>query len=159
MRHLFKRNNENKAEILPPYTKTAEDYAEKCVSCGDCIQACPENVLVKSPTNQRPHLDFTQGSCSYCTQCAVACEAGALTIENAKPLPVKAQITPSCLSYQGITCRSCAEYCEQSAIRFHLATQGKQIPQLDTQACNGCGACFYICPNNSIEMIRQPTAT
>ncbi|TAN66164.1 MAG: 4Fe-4S dicluster domain-containing protein, partial [Magnetospirillum sp.] len=54
----------------PPWSVPAFELS--CDSCGACLTACPESVLIKDGAG-RPVLDFDRGGCSFCGDCATAC--------------------------------------------------------------------------------------
>jgi ferredoxin-type protein NapF len=54
-----------------------------------------------------------------------------------------------------VVCRSCGEVCESAAIGFRLATGGRALALIDSQRCNGCGACLAVCPVRSITLTPQ----
>jgi ferredoxin-type protein NapF len=51
-----------------------------------------------------------------------------------------------------VVCRSCGEVCDESAIRFKLEVGGIARPLLDQEQCNGCGACFAVCPVRAVRI-------
>jgi len=60
--------------------------------------------------------------------------------------------TGNCMAYHGVECRSCNDPCESRAIKMIPRIGGVSIPVIDAQLCTGCGACFTVCPVNSITM-------
>ena len=49
---------------------------DDCISCGDCVEACPCNVLELGAE----HAEVTDGdSCIGCGSCMGACPVGAIT--------------------------------------------------------------------------------
>jgi Fe-S-cluster-containing hydrogenase component 2 len=61
---------------------------ERCVSCGDCVKACPQS----GPDKSSPVLELTEGfevvvldteGCICCFTCVEYCRASAITISNA----------------------------------------------------------------------------
>lgn len=48
--------------------------AEKCIRCGRCVPACPENAI----TMEKGAVTIEASSCTHCGQCAEACPASAL---------------------------------------------------------------------------------
>jgi ferredoxin-type protein NapF len=68
------------------------------------------------------------------------------------PWLLQVTIKADCLASQGVTCRSCSERCEETAIRFQLQTRGRASPLLDAAACNGCGDCVGACPIGAIQI-------
>ena len=71
--------------------------------------------------------------------------------------PVKAEIGAACIAFEKVVCRSCGDACEVRAIRFRLRAGGMAVPELDAEACTGCGACVAACPVSAIAM-EQPAA-
>jgi ferredoxin-type protein NapF len=127
------------------------EFTSACERYGDCIEACEESVL-KTGDGGFPTIDFESGGCTFCGACVRACKYDALDETIAPPWQVKVSIGAGCLSAQGITCRSCGDACEASAIRFRLELGGRAIPRLDTSLCNGCGSCIATCPTHVIQI-------
>lgn len=49
---------------------------KKCILCGKCVDACPQDVLVL----REGELVFAHpGDCTYCAACEEICPQGALT--------------------------------------------------------------------------------
>ncbi|MCR9086248.1 MAG: ferredoxin-type protein NapF [Rhodobacteraceae bacterium] len=138
--------------IRPPGAHPAR-FAELCTDCDLCVSECPENILSIDATG-RPVLDPASGSCTFCGLCAEACPTGALSPDRIADWPWRAQVAPSCLSLNGVSCRSCQDACEADAIRFRLQIGGRAQPVLDTDACTGCGACASVCPAGAISLVR-----
>lgn len=141
--------------MRPPGTNAAL-LSEYCKTCGACAQACPEQIIVLGKGNY-PVLDFALGACTFCGACADACPSGAFSSEVEPEWLWKAEVTSTCLSLQGISCRACEDACEPAAIRFRLAIGGKSEPLIDQHQCTGCGACAYQCPAAAVTFKRtQP---
>ncbi len=132
-------------------------FTDLCTTCGDCIAACADAVLVRDPDG-RPIVRFDAGACTFCTACAAACTTGALDAERVAAWPWRAIVSAACLSRNGINCRSCQDGCDEGAIRFTLQRGGRAEPALDTGACTGCGACAGACPVGAIGFERHDPA-
>ncbi|MGR3678655.1 MAG: 4Fe-4S dicluster domain-containing protein [Paracoccaceae bacterium] len=74
----------------PPWTDEAR-VRQSCTSCGDCIAACPEGILVRGPANT-PVLDFSTGECTFCNSCVTACKEDVFFDVGARPWDLIAQI-------------------------------------------------------------------
>lgn len=136
----------------PPWALSEGRFIEACERCDDCISVCPEKILRRG-SGGYPEVDFSAGGCTFCGDCAKACEYGALRFaDDPEQLPwrLAVAIGESCLSLHGTVCRSCGEACGERAIRFRLEVGGIARPLLDTEECNGCGACVSVCPVGSI---------
>ena len=144
------------APIRPPWVHDAASFTDLCERCGACQAAC-EAGIVATGRGGFPEIDFRAGACSFCGRCADACRSGALQRTGEAPWSVTARIAAGCLAVQGVVCRLCEERCEQRAIRFRLALGGYALPEIDAEACNGCGACVSACPSQAIHM-REETA-
>lgn len=138
--------------IRPPWAKGEREFTGMCSRCDDCIKACPENILSLDQKGF-PKVDFMQGECTFCGECARACQSGALHRDtSASPWNLTATVTTQCLPLKGVVCSRCREECETEAISLHLVAGGIAIPQLQDEACTGCGACFRVCPTTAIEL-------
>ncbi len=69
---------------------------------------------------------------------------------NCPPRTHKASVVSHCFSWQGALCRLCEQQCPQGAIRFTPAFGGFALPEIDSAACDGCGACVTVCPTKAI---------
>ena len=144
------------APIRPPWSLAEDVFVEDCTRCGDCIRACPQQILDKG-RGGFPQVDFSRGECLFCGECVQVCTPGALAgwspqADSDTAWSVRARIADRCLARQGVECRSCGDACETAAIRFRLVAGGVSQPLLDVTACTGCGACYSVCPVQAIEL-------
>ena len=141
--------------IFPPWSLPGESFIATCTRCDACINACPESILYKGDSGF-PEVDFKRGACTFCRECIASCQADAFHAAAAanknfyNAWNFVASVSSDCLSLQGITCRTCAEYCATRAIRFQLQLGGKALPVVSQAACTGCGACVKPCPVNAL---------
>ncbi len=141
--------------VRPPHAVDEQHFARLCEDCAACIDACPEAIIVQDAAGY-PTLDFARDACTFCGACTEACPTGALDPQAARPWTWTAAIAAACLSFNGVTCRSCADACEVGAIRFQLRTGGRDVPLLDAGACTGCGGCKSVCPVDAIALTQSP---
>ena len=117
-----------------------------CTGCGDCVTACPQQILLIA--EGRVAIDFDRGECTCCSACATACPEPVFTLPAV--MAHRAVIADSCLARRGPTCMSCRDACPEEAIRFAPRAGGPFLPVLDAGLCNGCGACIAPCPGDAI---------
>jgi ferredoxin-type protein NapF len=134
--------------VRPPWTTEAA-VKDFCTGCGACKDVCPTGVIALDG-EQHPYLDFRAAECTQCGACAEACEAPVFTRSLVPAFAHIAVIGTSCLTFQGVMCRTCGETCREGAIRFHMRIGGPAIPELSEQDCTGCGACIATCPGDAI---------
>ena len=142
--------------IRPPWSLPELEFVDLCSRCGDCISACPQQILDKG-RGGFPRVDFSRGECLFCGECRQVCTPGALAVKQhagdvPEPWSVRASISERCLAGRRVECRSCSDQCESRSIRFQLVVGGVAIPVLEQSACNGCGACYGVCPVQAIEL-------
>lgn len=72
--------------VRPPFAGDELDFLLKCTRCGDCIDACPHQVIFPLPVNRGPEvaatpaLDILNRGCHLCSDwpCVTACGEKAL---------------------------------------------------------------------------------
>lgn len=97
-----------------------------------------------------PHFDAQAGECTFCGDCAAACDSDAFLPTLDPPWTLSARVADTCLSAHGVVCASCREVCPTTAIRVPPAARGAAV--VDAEACTGCGACVAICPAGAISL-------
>jgi ferredoxin-type protein NapF len=148
-RGLFKRKTEVTSDNLLPWIIDAGQFLENCTQCADCISICPEEIIVKGDGGF-PNINFDIGECDFCGKCAEICKEPIFTTTTESPWQKKAVINHTCLAYEKIYCRSCAESCEVQALTFQVGISA--VPKIDNDLCTGCGACVAPCPTKAIEV-------
>ncbi len=160
---LFRGNEpegESYRQVRPPYGESESAFRSKCAQCETkaCATSCDEQIIVIE-AGGTPILNFTRSGCTFCEECAKACEergSGSLSLENthtAQRINARFVIsTEGCMAHHGVICFSCKEPCIDNAILFN----GLFNPVIDTDRCTGCGFCLSRCPVKAIAY--QPTA-
>lgn len=137
----------------PPWAVAERPFVMTCDRCGDCIDACPEHVLVYGRGNL-PEIDFDKGGCSFCGKCTQACEPGGLRAPDNHPWRLRAFINKACLANQGTQCTDCGEACPAHAIIFRRQVDGSTVPIIEEMFCTGCGSCVSACPTSAVKVFR-----
>lgn len=139
-----------KEQILrPPYYNDINAFDTECQNCdGKCATLCQEQIIIIED-DKTPRLDFSKSGCTYCDDCAIACEFGVLNIEDKKMIDANVVINQStCLSWSGVMCFSCKDPCLEDAIEF----KAMFMPVIDESKCTACGFCISRCPTYAIEV-------
>jgi len=143
--------------IRPPYALEELEFLLSCTRCGECVSACPHQVIF--PLESRlgakvvntPALDLLNKACHLCADwpCVNVCEPQALKFpeidedtELALPVLAKATInTATCLPYSGPECGACQGSCPvDGALVWEM-----EKPSIIAQKCVGCGLCREAC--------------
>lgn len=146
----FNKKEQVKSVIRPPYYLDESDFLKNCINCdGKCSNFCEEHII-KIDEDKTPYLDFSNSGCTYCDECANACdEYNVLNIENKKQINAKISIDiVKCLSWNQTMCFSCKDPCLDDAIDF----LGMFRPEINQEKCTSCGFCIKSCPTNAIEI-------
>jgi ferredoxin-type protein NapF len=157
-RRFLRGIHEEKNIARPPWSWPEARFTQLCTRCDACIDACPENILVRG-SGGYPEIDFVNGGCTTCARCADACDHGALEQSLEPPLTGKLSVTGDCLSKNGIVCRACGDVCDSRAIRFMLKTGGRADIVLDLENCTGCGDCIRPCPVGALRITQGSRST
>ncbi len=142
--------------LRPPYAAPERDFARLCDKCGDCIKACPEDVLFPAPPslNEKagyPTFEPRRKACFFCSElhCVKACKTGALTVteDPARAVMGKARINPAlCKARADEECSSCFDFCPLPG-KAIIKLGG--IPAIMASECVGCGLCEYHCHHDA----------
>ena len=149
---LNQTNEESLLLVRPPYGASESFFQSKCPSCEgkSCVASCDEKIIFIADDGT-PALTFKQNGCTFCDECAIACEAGVLSLENrdtAERLTALFRISlESCVAHHGVVCFACKEPCVDNAILFN----GMFAPVIDNDRCTGCGFCLSRCPTQAIS--------
>jgi ferredoxin-type protein NapF len=154
-RNFLRGNFSNRWNVIrPPWALAEERFRASCTRCDDCIRSCHARLLRRDEQGY-PVVSFSDAGCDFCGVCLQACQPGALHAD--RPDPQRAwrhvpRINDACLSFRGVVCRACGDYCEPRALRFSLLTRGRALPDIDAASCTGCGQCLAVCPANAISI-------
>jgi ferredoxin len=147
--------------VTPPGSLDRRRFTSRCTACHLCVASCPTQVLRPSLLEYglsgllQPRLVYDGGACVYdCDLCGRVCPTGAIL---ELPLPEKRLVQvgrarfvkADCIvETKKKPCGACAEHCPTKAIAM-VPYQGDvvlRIPEVNEDACIGCGACEHPCP-------------
>lgn len=145
----------SKPVCRPPGGQDETHLIAGCIHCEKCREVCPKTAI--SPAyiedgilNARtPKLNFKRGWCDFCEnepngpQCIAVCPTKALATDDVSGVILgKAVLNRDwCLAAKGMGCHECVDACNYEALEL----AADNVPVVKTDACNGCGACEYVC--------------
>lgn len=133
--------------LLPGFIPANAGNCQTC-STSACKPHCPEEIVMISGDGT-PYLDFSRRGCTFCGECALACEHDLFVMEPVEKLDAVVRIgILSCLAWNKTICRSCADVCNDRAIEF----TGLFNPEINADKCTGCGFCIGVCPAYTITV-------
>ncbi|WP_331775792.1 4Fe-4S dicluster domain-containing protein [Sulfurospirillum sp. 1612] len=148
----YKDRDESAVEpIRLPYHHDPLLFESVCVTCESkpCATVCDENIIMITQDGS-PALDLSKRGCTYCEECAKACDRGVLD-PNIQDKQIKAQVSLNigkCIAWDQVICSSCADVCYDKAIKF----LGMLRPEIVQENCTNCGFCIGVCPTEAIEI-------
>jgi len=158
--------------IRPPYALPELEFLLTCTRCGDCISACPHQVIFPLPANvgaeiaDTPALDLHNKACHLCPEwyCLKVCQPRALRLPQPKnnddnqestafedtseliPIPLPR------LALLKIDEKQCLPYknTECAACRNACPVKGAMVwdfekPRIIKELCVGCALCRVAC--------------
>jgi len=145
--------------IRPPYGKSESLFQSECPSCENqaCVTSCDEKIIFIDKETKTPTLSFSKNGCTFCDECAIACEKDVLSLENEGSSTYLSAIfkisLQACVAHHGVICNACKEPCIDDAILFN----GMFNPIIDNERCTACGFCISRCPTEAISysVIKQ----
>ncbi|HBR20337.1 MAG: hypothetical protein A2Y13_02175 [Planctomycetes bacterium GWC2_45_44] len=158
--------------VRPPGALSEQEFAKRCIKCGQCMRICPTNVIqpcgiengltnLWTPTmNNRMG---TSGCQLDCVACGYICPTSAIrpltlseklgkgNFADKGPIKIGTAVIDhaKCLPWAfGVPCIVCQENCPVSPKAIHIKTteSGLQLPYIDSGKCIGCGICQHECP-------------
>ena len=122
-----------------------------CLHCEKCREVCPKHAIAPAHIEdgilnaRTPRMDFKSGWCDFCEnepggpKCVAACPTHALSCPDPSQAIIgKAEINRDwCLAAKGMGCHECVDVCNYEALELGA----DNVPVVDVDACNGCGAC------------------
>jgi ferredoxin-type protein NapF len=124
-----------------------------CTGCSACVSVCPTHIIVME--KGRPRLDFSQGECVFCGDCAGACPGPVFATGRPARFEHIVQVSDSCLAVRGVACIRCRDACPSNAIRFRPRVGAPFLPEIQGESCTGCGACIAPCPASAISVAAK----
>ncbi|HID23278.1 MAG TPA: 4Fe-4S dicluster domain-containing protein, partial [Planctomycetaceae bacterium] len=134
------RANASSDLLRPPGAGSEPHFLARCIRCGQCVEACPSNVLhladlTAGLSSGTPYLIARETPCDLCQgrsqmECIAACPTGALT-----PLADRRQVrmglavvdSTTCLPFNGVSCKACWHACPFPNEAIRLDERGRPI--------------------------------
>lgn len=149
---------EEASPLRPPGGQDERRFAALCIRCDRCRSACGQDAIGLGlleegfSTARMPVMRFRLGYCDMCGgdfKCMAACPTEAL--QSFDPLVHKMGVAvidqSECPTYgNSARCDArCVDSCQWDALS--LDQDGRLV--LNQEACNGCGACEFVCVSRS----------
>jgi len=148
--------------LRPPGAAAEPLFLALCTRCGDCVPACPDGAIRLLPSSAgaaaaSPVLTPRRQPCRMChdAPCIAACAPAALVRGTAEALPAVGTAlvdAERCWSALGQECDYCARECRRHVDA--IALRPRAAPEIDSERCDGCGRCEYICPVQGASAIK-----
>ena len=172
----------NSFVMRPPGSVPEDMFRSKCIRCGECLKACPVNIL--KPTGIElgidgmwtPIVKIDTDACQpYCNNCGQVCPTGAiraLPLEEKRAARMAQAIVnkETCLAHcKKQQCGLCVEECiaagynalEYIRIGIEYDNMGAPIedsgflaPVVIEEKCVGCGLCQIMCNATNVKELE-----
>ena len=156
--------------IRPPGSLPEPDFLDRCLRCGLCMKACPENALQPAWVAAgaagvfSPIVVPRRGPCEPdCTICGQVCPTAAiaplsLQEKHWAKIGTAVVLQHRCLAWaEGRRCMVCQEVCPYGSIAIvQKSGQAVPVPVVDASRCFGCGYCETHCPVRVPAIVVEP---
>jgi ferredoxin len=122
---------------------------DKCISCGTCIHACPNNVIRAGSVGSGQAVMIDPETCSYCGTCQYMCPAHALSlvvddvpVKDEDLLLVQKRALPELLGDE-VACEN------KNGIPAKHYMDGN-LKYSQDKCSTGCRTCVVTCPTNAL---------
>lgn len=158
--------------VRPPGSVSEEEFLDKCIRCGECIQVCPTNFLQPALIETgidglwtpivNPRFGYCEYECNNCTQVCPTLAIEKLTLKEKKDYIMGTAVIDKnrCYTYldgyMDKGCAVCEEHCPvpDKAIKLRDVeikdSYGSNVSirqiYVDPDLCIGCGICQNVCP-------------
>lgn len=159
-------------QLRPPGALDEFAFLTACTRCEKCIEACPQDALVKAGPSagfglNAPHLEPRAMPCFLCTDlpCVKACPDGALVwptrtlasgevLEGPPAVKIGTAVVKEsrCLTWAAEDrapqeCQVCVDRCPYPGVAIRMREEeGGRHPEVIEERCTGCGLCVFGCP-------------
>ncbi|MFX1572590.1 MAG: 4Fe-4S binding protein [Promethearchaeota archaeon] len=148
--------------VLNLYTEnySIEINKEKCIGCGLCIKACPNNAFSHPNLEGKIRvktIDLIPDApdalkCSYCGTCSYICPTSAILLKHNNKLMEQADL--------GIVIKNVVPKIEyktveskKNQIKIRIYLDGKI--DVDWEKCISCMSCVDVCPSNAFLKLKN----
>jgi len=145
------KNVSSPPAIRLPWAADEQSFTRGCTQCGDCINACEENIIIKGDGGF-PEIGFSAGECTFCQACVTVCNEPLFNPLDTLPWKLTIEIQAGCLANKQVHCQICQDSCEPEAIVFDYQHGSVPQPNIALDDCTGCGACVAVCPESAIKL-------
>ena len=156
--------------LRPPGAVPEAEFLARCIRCLRCVEACPNNAIIALDDffgrrrRSTPAVKARRQACMLCNKidgeflkCTQSCPSGALQLVRNEPDEIRQKVAMGkaeidqglCYSFNSWTCGACFRACPFPNQAMTLGLWER--PEVNTDACVGCGLCERAC-------IRYPQA-
>lgn len=145
------------ALLRPPGGQNENGVNAACIRCQRCVEVCPGNAIYGATVEdglfvaRTPKLDFHRGYCDFCEghdsfRCHDVCPTGAFAAfdPSRDAIGIARVDEEACIAWTRGGCDKCFDSCDYGA----LLVDSSGRPNIDQEACNGCGKCVFSCTAN-----------
>lgn len=163
--------------LRPPGALHEDEFLERCLRCGQCLQACPSGFLQPLGLSAGSEGLWTPvgapayGGCAWdCNLCTRVCPTGAirrLSLNDKRSFKIGTAVVDRSRCYtwaDGMPCTVCAAACPIPGGAIHLREDaawsftGERVSvtraYVDPEVCTGCGICEHVCPRQDAPGIK-----